>query len=105
VLLNEDEPPEPIIDGVIDLGAVTLEFLALVARSLSAQARRRASIPRPAPETPAESPFAALAAAEARRMIGLALALAAVGQPAIVRRRSAAAPVQGARPLDLTIAS
>jgi len=29
VQLNEDDPPEPIVDGVIDLGAVTLEFLAL----------------------------------------------------------------------------
>jgi hypothetical protein len=29
VKLNEDDPPEPIVDGIIDLGAVTLEFLAL----------------------------------------------------------------------------
>ena len=40
VMLNEDDPPEPIVDGVIDLGAVTLEFLCARARSLSAQARR-----------------------------------------------------------------
>lgn len=29
VMLNEEDPPEPIIDGMIDLGAITLEFLAL----------------------------------------------------------------------------
>jgi uncharacterized metal-binding protein YceD (DUF177 family) len=29
VMLNETDPPEPIVNGIIDLGAVTLEFLAL----------------------------------------------------------------------------
>jgi hypothetical protein len=29
VSLDEEDPPEPIIDGKIDLGAVTLEFLVL----------------------------------------------------------------------------
>jgi uncharacterized metal-binding protein YceD (DUF177 family) len=29
VSLEEEDPPEPIVDGRIDLGAVTLEFLAL----------------------------------------------------------------------------
>jgi hypothetical protein len=29
VSLEDEDPPEPIIDGRIDLGAVTLEFLAL----------------------------------------------------------------------------
>jgi len=58
VLLNEEEPPEPIIDGMIDLGAVTLEFLAL---SLDPYPRKPgAAFSEPAPETPAESPFAAL---------------------------------------------
>lgn len=58
VLLNEEEPPEPIVDGAIDLGAVTLEFLAL---SLDPYPRKPGvAFAEPAPETPAESPFAAL---------------------------------------------
>lgn len=58
VLLNEEEPPEPIIDGTIDLGVVTLEFLAL---SLDPYPRKPGvAFSEPAPETPAESPFAAL---------------------------------------------
>jgi uncharacterized metal-binding protein YceD (DUF177 family) len=58
VLLNEEEPPEPIVDGAIDLGAVTLEFLAL---SLDPYPRKPGvAFSEPAPETPAESPFAAL---------------------------------------------
>lgn len=59
VLLNEDDPPEPIVDGMIDLGAVTLEFLAL---ALDPYPRKPGvSFAEPAPETAAESPFAALA--------------------------------------------
>lgn len=58
VLLNEEEPPEPIVDGTIDLGMVTLEFLAL---ALDPYPRKPdAEFSEPAPETPAESPFAAL---------------------------------------------
>lgn len=58
VLLNEEEPPESIVDGVIDLGAVTLEFLAL---SLDPYPRKPGvAFSEPPPETPAESPFAAL---------------------------------------------
>lgn len=58
VLLNEEEPPESIVVGVIDLGAVTLEFLAL---SLDPYPRKPGvAFSEPAPETPAESPFAAL---------------------------------------------
>lgn len=58
VLLNEEEPPEPILDGTIDLGAVTLEFLAL---SLDPYPRKPGvAFAEPAPETAAESPFAAL---------------------------------------------
>ncbi|CAD5254685.1 conserved hypothetical protein [Bosea sp. 62] len=58
VLLNEEEPPEPIVDGTIDLGVVTLEFLAL---SLDPYPRKPGvAFSEPAPETPAESPFAAL---------------------------------------------
>lgn len=58
VLLNEEEPPEPIVDGAIDLGSITLEFLAL---SLDPYPRKPgAEFSEPAPETPAESPFAAL---------------------------------------------
>lgn len=59
VLLNEDDPPEPIIDGVIDLGSVTLEFLAL---ALDPYPRKPGvSFEAPAGEGGAESPFAALA--------------------------------------------
>jgi uncharacterized metal-binding protein YceD (DUF177 family) len=59
VLLNEEDPPEPIVDGHIDLGAVTLEFLAL---ALDPYPRKPgASFAEPAPEETAESPFAALA--------------------------------------------
>jgi uncharacterized metal-binding protein YceD (DUF177 family) len=58
VLLNEEEPPEPIVDGAIDLGTVTLEFLAL---ALDPYPRKPGvEFSEPAPETPAESPFAAL---------------------------------------------
>lgn len=58
VKLNEDDPPEPIVDGGIDLGAVTLEFLAL---ALDPYPRKPgAAFAEPAPEAPPESPFAAL---------------------------------------------
>lgn len=50
VLLNEEEPPEPVVDGMIDLGAVTLEFLAL---SLDPYPRKPGvSFTEPAPEPP-----------------------------------------------------
>jgi hypothetical protein len=59
VLLNEEDPPEPIVDGVIDLGAVTLEFLAL---ALDPYPRKPGvSFDSPAAEPGAESPIAALA--------------------------------------------
>ncbi|CAH1650010.1 conserved hypothetical protein [Hyphomicrobiales bacterium] len=59
VLLNEEDPPEPIVDGVIDLGSVTLEFLAL---ALDPYPRKPgANFETPAGEAGAESPFAALA--------------------------------------------
>lgn len=59
VRLNEEDPPEPIMDGAIDLGAVTLEFLAL---ALDPYPRKPgAAFTEPAPEEPPESPFAALA--------------------------------------------
>jgi uncharacterized metal-binding protein YceD (DUF177 family) len=59
VRLNEADPPEPIVDGSIDLGAVTLEFLAL---ALDPYPRKPGvAFAEPAPEEPPESPFAALA--------------------------------------------
>jgi uncharacterized metal-binding protein YceD (DUF177 family) len=59
VMLNEADPPEPIIDGVIDLGAVTLEFLSL---SLDPYPRKPGvSFEAPAAEAGEASPFAALA--------------------------------------------
>lgn len=59
VLLNEDDPPEPIVDGVIDLGGITLEFLAL---ALDPYPRKPGvSFEASAGDTGTESPFAALA--------------------------------------------
>lgn len=59
VLLNEEDPPEAIVDGVIDLGGFTLEFLAL---ALDPYPRKPgASFESSAGDTGAESPFAALA--------------------------------------------
>jgi uncharacterized metal-binding protein YceD (DUF177 family) len=59
VRLNEDDPPEPIVDGVIDLGAVTLEFLAL---ALDPYPRKPgAEFDTPDAVNVVESPFAALA--------------------------------------------
>ena len=59
VLLNEEDPPEPIHDGVIDLGTVTLEFLAL---ALDPYPRKPGvNFDAPAAEPGSESPFAGLA--------------------------------------------
>lgn len=59
VRLNEEDPPEPIVDGVIDLGAVTLEFLAL---ALDPYPRKPGvSFDAPAADNASDSPFAALA--------------------------------------------
>lgn len=59
VRLNEDDPPEPIIDGVIDLGGVTLEFLAL---ALDPYPRKPGvQFDALAADDASESPFAALA--------------------------------------------
>jgi uncharacterized metal-binding protein YceD (DUF177 family) len=59
VRLNEEDPPEPIVDGVIDLGAITLEFLAL---ALDPYPRKPGvAFEAPAPAEPEPSPFAALA--------------------------------------------
>jgi hypothetical protein len=59
VQLNEDDPPEPIVDGVIDLGTVTLEFLALGSIPIRASP---ASASRPALPSPRSNRhFAALA--------------------------------------------
>ena len=59
VKLNEDDPPEPIVDGIIDLGTVTLEFLAL---GLDPYPRKPGVSFEAGPAEPeVESPFAALA--------------------------------------------
>lgn len=59
ILLNEEDPPEPIVDGRIDLGAVTLEFLALELDPYPRKPGVEFADAAPEPET--ESPFAALA--------------------------------------------
>lgn len=59
IMLNEEDPPEPIVDGVIDLGAITAEFLSL---ALDPYPRKPgASFDRELGETEDESPFAVLA--------------------------------------------
>lgn len=59
ILLNEADPPEPIVDGVIDLGAVTVEFLSL---SLDPYPRKPgASFDPDLAGAKEESPFAVLA--------------------------------------------
>ncbi|SIP93454.1 MULTISPECIES: hypothetical protein [unclassified Bosea (in: a-proteobacteria)] len=59
VMLNEADPPEPIVDGVIDLGAITQEFLAL---ALDPYPRKPGvAFEPPAAAEPEPSPFAALA--------------------------------------------
>lgn len=59
VSLDEDDPPEAIVDGVIDLGAVMLEFLAL---SLDPYPRKPgAAFETSEPDILLQSPFAALA--------------------------------------------
>jgi hypothetical protein len=59
VNLNEEDPPEPIVDGVIDLGAVMMEFLAL---SLDPYPRKPgAAFETSEPDVLLQSPFAALA--------------------------------------------
>lgn len=59
VLLNEEDPPEPIIDGSIDLGAITAEFLAL---ALDPYPRKPGATFDTQPEDAVvDSPFAALA--------------------------------------------
>ena len=56
---TQEDPPEPIVDGAIDIGAVTLEFLAL---SLDPYPRKPDAEWAQKPEESAEaSPFAALA--------------------------------------------
>lgn len=59
VMLNEEDPPEPIEGGVIDLGAITLEFLAL---ALDPYPRKPGvSFEPPAADEAEPSPFAVLA--------------------------------------------
>ncbi|PZU92365.1 MAG: metal-binding protein [Chelatococcus sp.] len=60
VMLGEADPPEPIVDGTIDLGSVTVEFLSL---ALDPYPRKPGvAFSEPAPELQEErSPFAALA--------------------------------------------
>ena len=59
VRLNEEDPPEPIVDGTIDLGTVTQEFLAL---SIDPYPRKPGvSFDADEAGQAPESPFAALA--------------------------------------------
>lgn len=59
VRLNEEDPPEPIVDGTVDLGVVTQEFLAL---SIDPYPRKPGvSFDADEAGVAPESPFAALA--------------------------------------------
>jgi uncharacterized metal-binding protein YceD (DUF177 family) len=59
ILLNEADPPEPIIDGMIDLGTITVEFLSL---ALDPYPRKPgASFDAELGTSKDESPFAVLA--------------------------------------------
>lgn len=57
---EEDEPPEPLIDGTIDLGAIACEFLILGIDPHPRKPGAEFSPPEPEPDGP--HPFAALAA-------------------------------------------
>ena len=66
VSLEEEDPPDPIIDGRIDLGAATLEFLALGIDPYP----RKPGVELPcdvAPDEKPPSPFAALAGLATKR--------------------------------------
>jgi uncharacterized metal-binding protein YceD (DUF177 family) len=58
--LAAEDPPDTIVDGVVDLGALAAEFFAL---GLDPYPRKPgAELAAPAPKSDADSPFAALAA-------------------------------------------
>ncbi len=65
IQLNEDDPPEPIVDGVLDLGAITCEFLAL---AIDPYPRKPGAVlAAPADAVATTSPFAALAGLKPRQ--------------------------------------
>jgi uncharacterized metal-binding protein YceD (DUF177 family) len=59
VELGQDDPPEPLVDGAVDLAAVVTEFLAL---AIDPYPRKPGAVFVPPAETkePSASPFAAL---------------------------------------------
>ena len=61
VLAEQRDPPDPIINGRVDLGALAMEFLALGLDRLSAQPRRAFRRRRRAAEDRKISPFSGLA--------------------------------------------
>jgi uncharacterized metal-binding protein YceD (DUF177 family) len=65
VEVGGEDPPDPIVDGRIDLGALTAEFLAL---GLDPYPRKPGvAFDPPEPQCGEESPFAALAEAKKKR--------------------------------------
>jgi hypothetical protein len=61
---HDDEPPEPLVDGTLDLGALATEFLIL---GIDPYARKAgAQFASPKVEDAGEHPFAALAALKKR---------------------------------------
>lgn len=65
VLLGQAEPPEPLIDGTVDLGALATDFLLL---GIDPYPRKPGAVfsPPPTPEDKESHPFAALAALKRR---------------------------------------
>lgn len=62
------EPPEPLVDGIVDLGAVATEFLLL---AIDPYPRKPGAVfATPAAESTSEHPFAALAALQKGRRDG-----------------------------------
>ena len=65
VSLADEDDPDPVVDGRIDLGALTAEIFAL---GLDPYPRKPgAEFVAPADEAPPDSPFSALAARPAKR--------------------------------------
>jgi len=65
IVAGTPEPPEPLVEGVADLGAIVIEFLML---GIDPYPRKQGAVfQAPATDDPAASPFAALGALKPSR--------------------------------------